>query len=256
MTTFLRSYLRPAIVMLVALTVITGILYPSVVTAVAQVVFPKQANGSMITASNGRTVGSSLIGQAFDDPKYLWGRPSAAGKGYDANSSAGSNLGPTDPRLVGFIPGVNAKGLDGSASTTNPFATRADPTCVPTDPDGNAVINPSTDSTYAKNPDGTYVCFANTIPERAIGYRQANGLAPEAKVPVDVITSSASGFDPQISPAAAETQVARIATARSIDPSLVRAAVARHTDQPLLGFVGEPAVNVLLVNLDLDGLLA
>lgn len=255
MTTFLRSYLRPAIVLLLALTVITGFLYPGVVTAVAQVAFNRQANGSMITTADGRTVGSSLIGQAFDDPKYLWGRPSAAGTGYDANSSAGTNLGPTDPRLVGFVPGVNTVGLDGSRSATNPFATPADPYCVPTDPDGKAVLSPSADQAYARNPDGSYVCYGSTIPERAIAYRAANGLASDASVPVDIITASASGFDPQISPAAAETQIARIATARSIDPSLVRGAVARHTDQPLFGFIGEPAVNVLLVNLDLDKLL-
>jgi K+-transporting ATPase ATPase C chain len=194
MRTFLLHQLRPAILVLLLLTIVTGFAYPAAVTGVAQVVFPHQANGSLITTANGRLVGSSLIGQAFSDPKYLWGRPSAAGKdGYDANGSAGSNLGPTSQALIDRI----------SAEVDR--------------------------------------------------LRTANGNAP---IPVDLVTTSASGLDPQISPAAAEYQVARIATARGIDQAAVRAAIARHTDQPLLGFIGEAAVNVLLVNLDLDGLLA
>jgi len=255
MTTFLRHRLWPAIALLLVLTVITGVIYPVVVTAVAQLAFPHQANGSLVVTADGRTVGSSLIGQAFDQPKYFWGRPSAAGKGYDASSSAGSNLGPSDPRLVGFIPGVNAVAMDGTPASTNPFATPTDPSCVPTDSDGNAVTSPSADQTYATNPDGTYACYGNTIPQRAIAFRQANGLAAEAPVPVDIVTTSASGLDPQISPAAAEDQVARVAKARNLAEADVRAAVARHTEGAFLGFLGEPRVNVLLLNLDLDGLL-
>jgi K+-transporting ATPase ATPase C chain len=194
MRSFLLDQLRPAILVLVLLTIVTGVAYPAAVTAVAQAVFPNQANGSLVSTADGRVLGSSLIGQAFSDPKYLWGRPSAAGAdGYDANGSAGSQLGPTSQALIDRI----------SAEVDR--------------------------------------------------LRAANGGAP---IPVDLVTTSASGLDPQISPAAAEYQVARIATARGIDPAAVQAAVARHTDQPLLGFIGEPAVNVLLVNLDLDGLLA
>jgi potassium-transporting ATPase KdpC subunit len=255
MSTFLRHRLWPAIALLIALTVITGVVYPVVVTAVAQVAFNRQANGSMVVTADGRTVGSSLIGQAFDQPQYFWGRPSGAGTGYDASSSAGSNLGPSDPRLVGFIPGVNAVGTDGSKSTTNPFATPADPTCVPTDADGNAVTSPSADQTFTMNPDGSYACYPNTIPQRAIAFRLANGLAADAPVPVDIVTTSASGLDPEISPAAADAQVARIATARNVSEADVRAAVARHSEGAFLGIFGEPRVNVLLLNLDLDGLL-
>jgi K+-transporting ATPase ATPase C chain len=194
MRTFLLHQLRPAILVLVLLTIVTGVAYPAGVTAVAQAVFPNQANGSLVSTVDGRVIGSSLIGQAFSDPKYLWGRPSAAGKdGYDANGSAGSQLGPTSQALIDRI-GAEVDRL-----------------------------------------------------------KAANG---DAAIPVDLVTTSASGLDPQISPAAAEYQVARIATARGIDPGVVRAAVTRHTDEPLLGFIGEPAVNVLLVNLDLDGLLA
>jgi len=192
MTGLVRRYLLPAFALLAAMTLITGVIYPLVVTAVAQVAFPHQANGSMIVA-NGKTVGSSLIGQSFSDPKYFWGRLSAAGKdGYDASGSAGSNLGPTSKALIDRI--------------------TADVDRI----------------------------------------RAANGGGP---VPVELVTTSASGLDPEISPAAAEYQVARVATARGMSLADVRAAVARHTEGQVLGFLGEPRVNVLLLNLDLDGLL-
>ena len=188
---FIRHQLRPAFAVLLALTLVTGVAYPAAVTAVAQLVFPSQANGSFISV-DGKTVGSSLIGQAFDQPQYLWGRPSDAGAGYDGSASAGSNLGPTSAKLI-------------------------------------ANVTAAVDQ-----------------------LRASNGNGP---VPVDLVTTSASGLDPDISPAAAEYQVARVAAARNITPDAVRAVVARHTDQPFLGFLGEPSVNVLLVNLDLDGLL-
>lgn len=189
--TFLRTLLR-AFMLLLALTLITGVAYPAVVTGIAQVAFPNPANGSIIVA-NGKVVGSSLIGQAFSDPKYFWGRPSAAGKdGYDASGSAGTNLGPTSQTLI-------------------------------------ANVTAAVDA------------------ERA-----ANGGGP---VPIDLVTSSASGLDPDISPAAAEYQVARVAQARGISVDVVRAAIARHTEGPLFGFIGEPRVHVLALNLDLDGLL-
>jgi potassium-transporting ATPase KdpC subunit len=191
MSSFIRTQLRPAIAVLVLLTLLTGFLYPAVVTAIAQVAFPNQANGSFIVV-NGTTVGSSLIGQAFDQPKYFWGRPSAAGKGYDGTSSAGSNLGPTNKDLI------------------------------------------------------------DRISQSVDQMRAANGGGP---VPVDLVTTSGSGLDPDISPAAAEYQVARVAAARSMTVDDVRAAVARHTDGSFLGFIGEPTVHVLALNLDLDGLL-
>ena len=191
MRSFLKSQLWPAIAILLTFTVITGVIYPVVVTGIAQVVFPGQANGSMIVV-DGKTIGSSLIGQAFDDPKYFSGRPSAAGAGYDPTASGGSNLSSTSQALI----------------------------------------------------DG--------ITARVDAERKANGNAP---VPIDLVTASASGLDPDISPAAAEYQVPRVAIARGMPEDQVRAAVARHTSQPFLGFIGAASVRVLELNLDLDGLL-
>jgi K+-transporting ATPase ATPase C chain len=191
MTRLLRQ-LRPAVMLLLAITLVTGVAYPAIVTAVAQIAFPSQANGSMIVV-NGQAIGSSLIGQAFDDPRYFSGRLSAAGKdGYDASGSAGSNLGPTSKALI------------------------------------------------------------DRITADVDRLRAANGGGP---VPIDLVTTSASGLDPDISPAAADYQVARVAAARQMSVADVRAAVARHTEDPFLGFLGEPRVNVLLLNLDLDGAL-
>ena len=192
MRTFLRHRLWPAFALLVVLTVLTGVIYPAVVTVVAQAIFPSQANGSMIVV-DGRTVGSSLIGQAFSDQQYFWGRPSAAGKdGYDASGSGGTNLAPTSTALI------------------------------------------------------------DRIAAEVDRQRAANGGGP---VPVDLVTASASGLDPDISPAAADYQVARVATARGMTQAAVRAAVSRHTEGPVLAFLGEAHVNVLALNLDLDGLL-
>ena len=194
MQNFLRHQLLPAVMLLLALTIITGVIYPAAIAAVGQVAFPNQANGSFITTTDGRKIGSTLIGQAFTDPKYFWGRLSAAGAdGYDANASAGSNLGPTNEALI------------------------------------------------------------SRIQDSVNSFQAENGSTP---IPVDLITTSASGFDPHISPAAAAYQVARVAKARGMSEADVKAVVDRHTEQPLLGFLGEPRVNVLLLNLDLDGLLA
>jgi K+-transporting ATPase ATPase C chain len=191
MSRFLRHQVWPAIAILIALTFVTGVVYPAVVTAIAQVVFPIQANGSMIVV-DGQTVGSSLIGQAFSDPGYFWGRPSAAGDGYDGSASGGSNLGPSSRDLI------------------------------------------------------------DRVAAEVDRLRAANGGGP---VPVDLVTTSASGLDPHISPAAAEYQVARVAAARGVGEDAVLAAIARHTEEPVFGFLGQPRVNVLELNLDLDGLI-
>lgn len=185
------SQLRPAIVSFLVLTVITGLLYPLAVTAVAQVAFPAQANGSLIF-KDGKAVGSTLIGQPFDDPQYFWGRLSATAPfPYNAAASSGSNLGPTNKALTDE---VQAR-IDALRD--------ADP--------------------------------GNTAP-----------------IPVDLVTSSGSGLDPNISPAAAEYQVNRVAKARGMDIAKVRALVALFTEGRQFGILGEPRVNVLQLNLALD----
>ena len=186
------THLRAALVSLVVLTVVTGVVYPVVVTAIAQIVFPHQANGSLIV-KDGKVVGSTLIGQSFDDPKYFWGRPSATSPfGYNAASSSGSNLSPTNPALV-------------------------------------KSVQERVDALRAADPDN------------------------KTAVPVDLVTASGSGLDPHISPAAALYQVGRVAKARKLQPDAVRALVERHIEGRQLGFLGEPRVNVLALNLALDG---
>jgi K+-transporting ATPase ATPase C chain len=191
MRNFIKTQLWPAVAILLAFTVITGLAYPAAVTAVAQVVFPSQANGSMIVV-DGATVGSSLIGQSFDNPKYFSGRPSAAGNGYDPTLSGGSNLSSTSQTLI------------------------------------------------------------TDITQRVDAERKANGDQP---VPIELVTASASGLDPDISPAAAKYQVHRVAQARGMTDATVQALVDKHTSQPFLGFIGAASVHVLELNLDLDGLL-
>jgi K+-transporting ATPase ATPase C chain len=187
------AQLRPALVLLGLLTLLTGVAYPLLVTGVAQAAFPHKANGSLIL-KDGKTVGSSLLGQPFDDPKYFWGRPSATGPApYNAQSSTGSNLGPTNPALTDAV-------------------------------------------------NGRIEALQKADPEN------------KAPVPVDLVTASGSGLDPHISPAAALYQVHRVAKARGLDEATVRAKVAAYTDEPALGLLGEPGVNVLQLNLALDAL--
>lgn len=185
--------LRPALLMLVVMTLLTGAAYPLLVTGIAQVAFPFQANGSLIER-DGKTVASRLIGQAFDAPQYFWGRPSATTP-FPCNAAAsnGSNLGPTNPDLV------------------------------------------------------------KTVQGRAAALR-AGDPANKRPIPVDLVTTSASGLDPHISPAAAEYQISRVARARGLEENAVRAAVARHTEPRTFGLLGEPRVHVVQLNLDLDRL--
>ena len=186
----LRSF-KEAFLMLVALTLVTGVVYPLLVSGIARAVFPAQAEGSLIER-DGKVVGSALIGQPFSDPKYFWSRPSATSPmPYNAGASSGSNQGPLNPALADAV-----KGRIGALR--------------------------------AADPDN------------------------KAPVPVDLVTASGSGLDPHVSPAAAEYQVARVAKVRGVDPAKVRGLVAEHTADRQLGFLGEPRVNVLALNLALD----
>jgi len=259
----LRRHLLTSLALTALVAVFLGLAYPFTVYGVGQVAFPWRANGSLIKDAHGRVIGSALIGQEFldakgnPDPRYFQPRPSAAGSGYDPTASAASNLGPGDPRLVGFIPGLNTVGLDGGPSSANPFAAKDDPYCVPTDAKtGNPVISPTAGQKYAKNPDGSYVCDANTVPERAIAYRALNGLPAGAVVPVDAVTGSASGLDPHISVANADLQAARVAAARHLPVATVLLLIGRHTHGSQWGFLGEKTVDVLGINLALDALQA
>ena len=251
-------HLTASVLMLLGVTVVLGFGYPLVVTALSQLFFHQQANGSLVYR-NGKLAGSALLGQEFTDskgnplPQYFQPRPSAAGAGYDGSSSGASNLGPSNPLLIGFVAGVNTVGLDGLPSVVNPFATAADPACVPTDTKGIPVTSPVPGQRYAKADDGGYLCDPDTIPERAIAYRAFNGLAANAPVPVDAVTASGSGLDPDISVQNALDQAARVARARHLPVQQVIALVHRDTQGRQWGFLGEPTVNVLDVNLALDG---
>jgi potassium-transporting ATPase KdpC subunit len=252
-------HLIASLIMLVVVTVALGFGYPLIVTGLSQIFFRNQANGSLLY-HDGKLVGSALLGQEFTNakgnplPQYFQPRPSDAGTGYEGNDSGASNLGPSNPLLIGFVAGVNTVGLNGEPSKTNPFATKADPACVPLSPQGTPVTSPSPGQKYEKTASGEYVCDPSTIPERAIAYRQFNGMAPNTPVPVDAVTASGSGLDPDISVQNALDQAPRVARARHLAAHTVIALVDRYTQGSEWGFLGEPTVNVLELNLGLDGL--
>jgi K+-transporting ATPase ATPase C chain len=254
----MRRHLLASVVMLLGLTVVLGFGYPLIMTGLSELGFNHQANGSLVYR-NGQLVGSALLAQSFTDssgdplPQYFQPRPSAAGGGYDGAASGASNLGPSNPLLIGFVAGVNTVGLDGKPSRTNPFATSADPECVPVDLKRNPVTSPTLGQRYAKGADGSYVCDPGTVPERAIAYRKFNGLGADAPVPIDAVTASGSGLDPDISIANALDQAGRVARARHLQEDEVIELVHRHTQGRQLGFLGEPTVNVLELNLALGG---
>jgi K+-transporting ATPase ATPase C chain len=223
-----RRQLLPALVVLALLTALTGLAYPLVVTGVSQVAFKDKADGSFIEV-DGAIVGSELLGQSFTEDRYFWGRPSAAGDGYDAMASGGSNLGPTSEALLGE--------------------------CLPiaiTDDEGNEVLDDAGQPVVERDERGGIVCDPDTIPRRAAAYREANRLGDDAEVPVDAVTSSASGLDPHISVANARLQAPRVAAARGLPIERVLALVGESTDGAPLGFLGVDGVNVLRLNLALD----
>jgi K+-transporting ATPase ATPase C chain len=237
--------LKPAFLMMIVMTAITGLAYPALITGLAQGLFPEQADGSLVSV-NGQVVGSRLIGQRFTRPEYFHGRPSSAGAGgYDAAASAGSNLGPTSAKL-----------FNGTTKTDN---------------DTNAEV---------VDFDGLKLRVVHYCLDNGIGFESSQPLeafmdakgqlddvklvkafndtaapfvfTPKTSIPADAVTGSASGLDPDISPANADLQTARVAKARGVPVERVKAIVARHTVGRTLGILGEPHVNVLALNLALD----
>ena len=258
----MRRQLLTAIGMVIVLTLFCGLAYGLAITGIGELAFGHQANGSFVSQGN-KVVGSSLIGQPFTDSKgnpiakYFQSRPSSATTSAATGNitlSGASNYGPSNPLLIGFVPGANTVGLDGSKSATNPFATPTDPFCVPVDTSKTQVpvTSPTSSQKYAKNSDGTYVCDPNTVPERAIAYRTEFDLAANALVPVDAVTASGSGLDPAISIANADLQAATVAKARNLPLSTVQRLIVENTTGRSLGVLGDPGVNVLTLNLALD----
>jgi len=263
----MRRQLVPAVLSMIVFTVVLGLGYGLLVTGIAQIPGLKDKADGSIVERNGRQVGSSLIGQAFVDrkgnaiPRYFQSRPSSAvgaagdtDAGYDPTLSSGSNLGPSNPLLVGFIPGFNSVARNGSPSKRNPFASRDDPYCVPVDRKGEPVTSPTAGQRYKRTSDGEFVCDPNTVPQRVLAYRALNRLPARVEVPVDAVTASASGLDPDISVANARLQTKRVAGERGIPAARVRKLVDDHTSGRDLGIFGEKTVNVLELNVALDEL--
>src|SRR3954469_14422578 len=241
-----KEFQRGVLLMLV-MTIVLGLVYPAVITGIAQVLFRDQANGSLVVV-NGQVVGSRLLGQAFTKPEYFWPRPSSAGSGYDGTSSAGTNLGPTSAKLLnGAIntddKGTETVGFDG-------IKTRVVHYCV----DNNLPFESSQPLERFRTADGS---LDDLRLIKAFNDENAP-LVFTAKVPIpaDAVTGSASGLDPHISPANADIQAGRVAQARGVTVDQVRGLIAKHTDGRMLGILGEPAVNVLMLNLDLDSQFA
>lgn len=235
MKPFLTKYLRPAVVLTMLLTILTGIIYPGVITVLAQLIFPYQANGSLHDV-NGKLVGSDLIGQEWTLAKYFHGRPSAtsnpitgAPEPYAADNTTASNLGPTSVKLI-------------SGNGSNVIIAKGMP--VP----AGATPVPSQPNTYYV--PGTYLGVKNYAQQ----FRQENGLAPNAPVPVDMVTASGSGLDPDISIEGALLQINRVARVRNLSQDAVLQLVENHIQGRFLGIFGEPYVNVLNINLALDAL--
>ena len=211
----MRRQLLPSVLMMVVFTLLLGVAFPLVITGIAQVVFPDQANGSTVSV-NGKVVGSSLLGQTFTEAKYFHGRPTAAG-------AAATGSAATDPN---------------NDKKSEPF----DPTDLSQDVSSGSNLGPT-------NPK-----LLVAVRARVAAYRKENGLGPRTKVPVDAVTASASGLDPHISIANARLQAARVARARGLTVARVRELIDDHTDGRSLGFLGEPGVNVLELNIALDRL--
>jgi|SRR5579883_2970782 len=233
----------PAFRLMIVFTILTGLVYPVAITGISKIIFPNQANGSLVTM-NGKVVGSSLIGQNFSRDEYFHPRPSSAGNGYDATASSGSNLGPTSAKLLRGTTKMDDKknevvDFDGISLRLVHYCLDNDipyESSVPLDQFKNAKGDlDEVKLIKAFNDDKAPLVFK-----------------PKAPIPSDALTGSASGLDPHISAANAEIQAGRIAKARKVSADQVKQLIAQSTERADLGFLGEPRVNVLMLNIALD----
>jgi potassium-transporting ATPase KdpC subunit len=235
--------LGPGLRLTLIFTVLTGLLYPVVMTGVSELVFPKQANGSLVTVG-GKVVGSSLIGQPFAKPEYFHPRPSAAGNGYDATASGGSNLGPTSAKLLHGTTKMDDK--KNEVVDFDGISLRVVHYCVDNDiPYESSIPLDQFKDSHGDLDDVKLIKAFNDDKTPLL-------FTPKAPIPQDAVTASASGLDPHISPANAETQAARIAKARGVSADQLKQLIPQFTDRADLGFLGEPRVNVLMLNIALD----
>lgn len=225
------------------LTLLLGIGYPLAMTGISQLLFPKQSNGSLITV-NGKVVGSELIGQVFTKPEYFHGRPSSAGNGYDPTASGGSNLGPTSAKLIRGTTKIDDK--KNEVVDFDGLSLRVVHYCVDNDLAYESSVPLDRFKDAAGNLDDVKLIKAFNDDQAPLIFK------PQAPVPADAVTGSASGLDPHISPAFAQAQAARVGKNRAISVNVVNQLVAQYTEQPDLGLLGEARVNVLKLNLALD----
>jgi len=235
--------LGPGLRLTIAFTIVTGLLYPAVMTGLSELIFPRQAKGSLVTV-DGKIVGSSLIGQPFTKPEYFHPRPSAAGSGYDATQSSGSNLGPTSAKLLHGTTATDDKGKE--TVSFDGIEDRVVHYCV----ENNIPYESSVPLDHFKDSQGNLDdvklidAFNNT--------KTPLVFTAKAPIPPDAVTASSSGLDPHISPANAETQAARVAKARGVTADQVKQLIPQFTNRADWGFLGEPRVDVLTLNVALD----
>ncbi|MGA8765806.1 MAG: potassium-transporting ATPase subunit C, partial [Candidatus Acidiferrales bacterium] len=223
--------------------ILTGLLYPVVMTGLSELIFPKQAKGSLVTV-NGNVVGSSLIGQTFTKPEYFHPRPSAAGSGYDATASSGSNLGPTSAKLLHGVTATDDKGKE--TVGFDGIEDRVVHYCVENDIPYESSVPLDHFKDSQGNLDDVKLIDAFNDAKTPLVFKA------KALIPQDAVTASASGLDPHISPGNAEIQAARVAKARGVTPDQVKQLIPEFTHRADWGFLGEPRVNVLMLNVALD----
>ena len=235
--------LGPGLRLTIAFTILTGLLYPAVMTGLSELIFPKQTKGSLVTV-NGTVVGSSLIGQSFTKPEYFHPRPSVAGTGYDATASGGTNLGPTSAKLLHGTTATDNKGKE--TVSFDGIENRIVHYCMDNDIQYESSVPLDKFKDAQGNLDDVKLIDAFNDTKNPLVF------TAKQPIPQDAVTASSSGLDPHISPANAEIQATHVAKARGVSPDQVKALIPQFTDRADWGFLGEPRVNVLLLNVELD----